>query len=993
MFRCPSEHVAALKEVKRAFGIHHDHLDGWLYLFLANKHFDVTETVAKLRRRDEMERTVFSTYTMTDSLRKSMRAGIVQYIGRDKEGRPVLYFNTARDSPKAEQRPERQANMDMFLSWSVRCDRKNPTATVTWLINQENASMLRNTDLIFQKEMALRISKFYPGVVSRIFICNMSSALTFVMKPLLRQLPAGISDCIFLFSASDIKKGELLKRIDSNVLPVEMGGCNDCDHPPNYEFFATTIESYFHRCIEALKKGFSIKEMEVMEEFGVDNDGALVARAGEGAAAGHGSPACPSNECAAVRDEEAQGVISTSRWVVPTTAIEETLDYAIMQDPCAVSVDAERRRITIQSAVRSGREGVPLTPPANPSTASPWSTSCASRSAGPLSLLSHVSSSELFDCVSDPDEVTENFADTIMTREGLYQVHLNSIEEFSYSAVLRKLFAQGHDGDDGSGIAEQQDACLRDWISFRCHCVELVPKLEHLLEALRLGAVLAVDEDEVITQLRRCSHFMMNLFPQTQQTMPFSLLDWYAAGSTARPPSADAAVFPFTGKEGTTEHAAVTHFSVDPRRLAFRLDCTSPDNVLLSAQAGAMEFVENWDDLIAVDKGKKRVVRRLLLAWPPQADRCTFEAQLHSRARQLWAKLAPLFRLYIEAKVGISIAEFIQHYGLLVPGGRIDETAEWYRLLFAAVLQYRERHRRSWLFHVFPPPCHTDVRADEPPTMERLLQAHGNASGDVRAAISLMAVVEQSLRFTADHLRTSGAGSAGARRTIVERYVEVSRAKICIPYDAQSSGVLPSESIAQYKLAAVTCLTKMEAPLHEFILTMISLALLKEEYPPDMTKGEIISGLQLSRARSEADIQKRHEQQQVAISFARICSELQGSFGHDIHQLLTTYPAAGMQADGYALGLELLLAVAILRSRRNTDNSSGRDGSPSTAPNDFLPGVASFSEEDNKTVDADTVVGDVAAPPSVDVESLLETLNTMSHPATRLASLKRMYIF
>ncbi|AYU81218.1 hypothetical protein, unknown function [Leishmania donovani] len=992
MFQCPREHVAALKEVKRTVGINHSYLDGWIYLFLANKKFDVAETVAKLRRRDDMERTVFAKYTMTDSLRKSMRAGIVQYIGRDKEGHPVLYFNTARDSPKAEQRPERQANMDMFLSWCVRCDRKNPAAMVTWLINQENASMLRNTDLIFQKEMALRISKFFPGVVSRMFICNMSSALTFVMKPLLRQLPKVISDCIFLFSAGDIRKGELLKRIDASVLPVEMGGCNDCDHPPNYERFATTIESYFDRCIRALSKGISIKEMEVMEEFGVDKDGAPVALAGEGAAAGHGSPIYPSNGSAVMRDTEAYRGISTPRSAMPTTASEETLDFAIMQDPCAVSVDAERRRITVQSAVRPGREGLPLTSPTNGATAIAWNTSFDSTPTASPSLLNHVSSSELFECVSEPGESMEDFLDATITREGLYRVHLNSIEEFSYSAVLRKVFAQGQ-GGGGGAIAEQQDACLRDWISFRCHCVELVPKLEHLLQALRLGAVLPAEEEDLTTQLRRCSHFMLNLFPQTRQTLPFPLLDWYAAGSTACHRSADAAAVSFTGKEEAAAHAVVDLFAVNPRRLAFRLDCTSPDNVLLSAQAGAIEFVENWDDLIAVDERKKRVVRRLLLTWPPQTDRCTFEAQLHARARQLWAQLTPLFRVYIEAKVGISIAEFIQHYGLLVPGGRIDETAEWYRLLYAAVLQYRELHRRNWLFYVFPPLRHAGATADEPPTMERLLQARGDAGADVQAAISLMTLVEQSLRYTADQLRTNGAGGAVATRTIVERYIEVSKAKISIPYDTQRSGVLPSESIAQYKLAAAACLRNVEAPLQEFLFTIVSLAVLKQEYPPDMSKGEIMSRLQLAKTQSEADIQKRRQHQRVAISFARICSELQGSFGNDIHNLLTTYSAAGMQADGYALGLELLLAVAILRCRRNSDGSGGLDGASSSTPADIMPAATAFSEDDSSTGGVDAAVRDSAAPPSLDVESLRETLNAMSHSASRLASLKRMYIF
>lgn len=116
-FSCPPERRSGLEEVKRAVGVNHSYFDSWIYLFYENKKFDVKETIAKLNRRDIMEKSVFSTYTITPGLKKSMRSGIVQYVGRDFDGRPVLYFNTARDFPKSEERPERQANMDMFLSW------------------------------------------------------------------------------------------------------------------------------------------------------------------------------------------------------------------------------------------------------------------------------------------------------------------------------------------------------------------------------------------------------------------------------------------------------------------------------------------------------------------------------------------------------------------------------------------------------------------------------------------------------------------------------------------------------------------------------------------------------------------------------------------------------------------------------------------------------------------------------------------------------------
>lgn len=997
MFHVPPERAAALAEVKKAVGVHHAYLDGWIYLFLSNKKFDVRETIAKLQRRDTMERTVFANYTITDGLRASMRAGIVQYIGRDREGHPVLYFNTVRDSPKADQRPERQANMDMFLSWSVRCDRQNPTAMVTWLINQKDASMLRNTDLIFQKDMALRISKFFPGVVGRIYICNMSGTLTFVMKPLLRQLPSSISDCIFLFSASEIRKGELQKYIDASVLPIEMGGSNDCDNQQNYERFATTIEGYWARCLTALKSGLTIKQMEMMEEFPVDKDGQPLAAAVRG---GGGGATNGNRSSGGGGGYMKESVVVRSR--LTTAASEETLDHSTMQDPCAVTVDAEAQEITVESAIRprrrnSDQPGSSIGSPTTVNAAADWTMSFACPPGRHPSTIYRVPSSELMDCVSVPGySVDDSMTTPTTTKSGLYHVELSRLDEFSFSSLLRKVHTQ----QQTEAAAAQRDACVRDWISFCCRCVEVVPQVEALLEALRRGAVLSNEED-VATKLRRCGHYVINLFPQTHATLPFPLLDWYAAGATQRYRSAVARA----GEGGAVPDGLgeVDPFDINPRRLAFRLDCTSPDNLLLSAQAGAVEFIESTDDLISIDQRKVRVQRRLLLIWPPHTDRSSFEAQLQAKARLLWSQLRPLFKVYIESKVAISIAEFLQYYGLLVAGGRINERAEWYEQLFTDVLQYREMHRRNWLFYVFPPLSEEEALTGAPPTMTELLEARGdNAPLTLDAAASLMTLIEQSVQYTADQLTTEGGTSAVATRTIVERYLEVSKTKVYIPYDTQRVGVVPQESVDQHKRAAASALREAEAPLQDFLFTTVSLAVLQHEYPSTMSEADLREALQRSKNACTRNIVERREHQRVAMAFTRVCGELQGSFGNDAYALLTTYSPVAVRGEGYALGLELLMAVAMLRSDRDGGDSGSRDRAAASPPSVDLAPLPSVSSEDDvsfaASADGLLRVGRAAntsatAASVVDVAPLLETLAAMEVPGSHLASLKRIYIY
>ncbi|KPA73953.1 hypothetical protein ABB37_09539 [Leptomonas pyrrhocoris] len=989
MFQVPREHVAELEVVKQAVGVHHRYLDGWIYLFLSNKKFDIKETIAKLQRRDNMERTVFSKYTITDFLRGSMRAGIVQYIGRDLEGHPTFYFNTARDHPKAEQRAERQANLDMFLSWAVRCDKKNPSAMVTWLINQKNASLLRNTDLIFQKDMALRISKFFPGVVSRMYICNMSGALTFVMKPLLRQLPSSISDCIFLFSASDIRNGELLKRIDASVLPVDMGGSNDCDNPQNYERFATTVEGYFARCITALNSGLSIKQMEMMEEFGVDKDGNPIAAATPSKTTPPGTAAGIANG-AAIKMRES--VAPRAR--MAEAASEEVLDHAAMQEACEVTVDAKAREITVQSATRRGWEGSGAQDGlSDASAAIDWNMSFVSPPVALESPVRRVPSVELMDCISVTGRSFDDSFNSPTAPNGLYRIELTHLDEFSFSSVLRKVEAQR----PAKTTSAQSDACVRDWVSFCCQCVEVVPKVEALLEALRRGAVPPPDGD-LVSKLRRCGHHIMNLFPQTQATLPFPLLDWYATGATARYRSAALQAATAASDPPPSHLDEMDIFEINPRRLAFRLDCTTPDNLLLSAQVGAVEFVENWDELIAIARRRMRVERRLLLTWPPHTDRPVLEQLLQAKARQLWRQLKPLFRVYIESKVGIAIAEFIRHYGLLIAGGRINERAEWYRQLFTDVLQYRELHRRNWLFYVFPPLAVEESLTDEPPTLEELLRARGESSPTVDAAASLMTLIEQSLQYTTDQLTTEADSGAVATRTIVERYLEVSKTKVYIPYDTQRTGVVPSESIEQHKKAAADALRDAEAPLKELLFIMASQTVLQHEYPSTMSEADIKAGLQKARRAHTNLIAELRQHQRVAMSFTRVCTELQGSFGSDLYNLLATYSAVAVHAEGYALGLEMLLAVAILRTRK--DGESGiRDTVTSPTSAEPVPALSLSSEEDAPSAATDGPSNGSKAFPSVlpavkvDVASLLDTLTAMEVPAARLASLKRVYIY
>ncbi|KAK7197819.1 CRAL/TRIO domain containing protein [Novymonas esmeraldas] len=256
-------HQMEVDEVKRRMGIHHNYFDCWIFGFLENKNFNVDEAIAKLQRRADFEREQLAAYNVTDWMMENMRKGIIQIIGNDKAGRVTLYVSTARDKPVSARREESRMNFDMFVSYGTRLRPESKRCQIAMLINQDKASMMSNLDMTFQADIALRIAKFYPGCVDKMYICKMGRLLAALAKPIFSRLPAIVSDRIIIVSDGDIRAGKLLELYDASVLPVELGGQNDCDHQDNYDRFATNIRDYFEQLKAAVLRGEGVKEWEL----------------------------------------------------------------------------------------------------------------------------------------------------------------------------------------------------------------------------------------------------------------------------------------------------------------------------------------------------------------------------------------------------------------------------------------------------------------------------------------------------------------------------------------------------------------------------------------------------------------------------------------------------------------------------------------------------------------------------------------------------------
>lgn len=266
-------HQREIEAIRAELGITHGYFDAWLYGFLENKKFNIEEALEKLKRRFAMEISVLAEYQLTDYARRRLREGIMQDIGNDKQGRAVFYMCASRDSQSKEHAEEDQMIFDMFISYGTRLRQESKCSQMVMLINQQGYSFLKAMDSGLQGDQAIRISKFYPGMVFKMYMCGMSSTAAFMAKPIISRLPAVVSERLQIISEKDIKNGALFEYFDKSVLPLDLGGTNDCDKPSHWHQYADRIENYFMKLKDAVRNSkLTVKEFE-LEELGIDLSG------------------------------------------------------------------------------------------------------------------------------------------------------------------------------------------------------------------------------------------------------------------------------------------------------------------------------------------------------------------------------------------------------------------------------------------------------------------------------------------------------------------------------------------------------------------------------------------------------------------------------------------------------------------------------------------------------------------------------------------------
>ncbi|CBH10830.1 hypothetical protein, conserved [Trypanosoma brucei gambiense DAL972] len=260
-------HRKQLQDLKNRIGIAHTHFDCWLYAFLESKDFNVPETIRIVEERETMERTELCNYTNVDTdIHSELARGVVQIIGSDRLGRVCLYVCTARYATGVKNHSEYVKMLDVVMTYATRLREENKSCRVILLIDQQNAEVLKSMELCFQKTVATRISRFYPGLIERVFIVNMSKIAAVVARPLLNRALKDISGSIVVVSEAELRRGFLLQWFDQAVLPTELGGELNTVEPARWRAFADAVTCHFCELQKAIKQdNLTVKEWELQQ--------------------------------------------------------------------------------------------------------------------------------------------------------------------------------------------------------------------------------------------------------------------------------------------------------------------------------------------------------------------------------------------------------------------------------------------------------------------------------------------------------------------------------------------------------------------------------------------------------------------------------------------------------------------------------------------------------------------------------------------------------
>ncbi|RHW71161.1 CRAL/TRIO domain containing protein [Trypanosoma brucei equiperdum] len=264
--QCPQR---VLRELRDYLSITpHNEADGLTEAYLlrcleATEH-SIPKTVQLLRQRRVFEQT-FPTIRLTPQVLTALRSGAISTIGRDLQGRLVLYIHPKyfKQDPLDEQETQRlfvivmeyalgcctanQAPQQVLTTESprvVHTDRRTSASEVqnqqiVVLVNEEGSSWhSSNMALSRAKSLLALLTKYYPRLVVQILLYQPSCDVKLLVK---HVLPSGPAASGALTAVEVVTPNHIQKYISPTTLPEELGGTSNFVSSSSSSAFADAV--------------------------------------------------------------------------------------------------------------------------------------------------------------------------------------------------------------------------------------------------------------------------------------------------------------------------------------------------------------------------------------------------------------------------------------------------------------------------------------------------------------------------------------------------------------------------------------------------------------------------------------------------------------------------------------------------------------------------------------------------------------------------------
>ncbi|CCW65217.1 unnamed protein product [Phytomonas sp. EM1] len=255
-------------EVKNRLNIKHKYFDCWIYGFLSSKNFKIDEAVKKLDRRKKFERLHLGTLEITDWMMHNLQRGGIQVIGINKEGCLTCYVVPSRLNLRSSRRDEFMRIFDICLCYATHLRPESKRCQISLIVDCMELRLYQNVDIPFYVNILQHIYKFYPGSIAEIYFCGMSFIFEMLTKAFFIHLLNIVSDRVIILSKHDITRGKMLEIYDAAILPEGLGGTNNCMMEESYINFAYTLKIFFEGLQSAIKRGYGVKEWELITLYG-----------------------------------------------------------------------------------------------------------------------------------------------------------------------------------------------------------------------------------------------------------------------------------------------------------------------------------------------------------------------------------------------------------------------------------------------------------------------------------------------------------------------------------------------------------------------------------------------------------------------------------------------------------------------------------------------------------------------------------------------------